>query len=36
MLAKLLEKRKKIGLNKVYWRGDRAMQSSIKDQYDFK
>ena len=35
-LAKLLEKRKEIGLNKVSWWGDRAVEIRIKDQYDFK
>lgn len=35
-LAKLLEKRKEIGLNKVSWWGNRAVEIKIKDQYDFK
>lgn len=35
-LAKLLEKRKKIGLNKVSWWGNRSVEIRIKDQYDFK
>ena len=35
-LAKLLEKRKKIGLNKVSWWGNRAVEICIKDQYDLK
>ena len=35
-LAKLLEKRKKAGLNKVSWWGNRAVEIKIKNQYDFK
>ena len=35
-LGKLLEKRKTIGLNKVSWWGNRAVEICIKDQYDFK
>ena len=35
-LAKLLEKRKEIGLNKVSWWGNRAVEIRIKNQYDFK
>ncbi|MBW8004110.1 MAG: hypothetical protein FVQ80_19335 [Planctomycetes bacterium] len=34
-LAKLLEKRKKIELNKVSWWGDRALEICIKEKYDF-
>ena len=35
-LAKLLQKRKTIGLNKVAWWGNRAVEIRIKDQYEFK
>jgi hypothetical protein len=35
-LAKLLEKRKEIGLNKVSWWGNRGVEIKIKDQYSFK
>ena len=35
-LAKLLEQRKKIGLNKVSWWGNRAVVIEVKNQYDFK
>jgi hypothetical protein len=35
-LAKILEKRKEIGLNKVSWWGNRAIEIRIKDQYGFK
>lgn len=34
-LAKLLQKRKKAGLNKVSWWGNRGVQIEIKNQYDF-
>ena len=34
-IAKILEKRKSMGLNKVSWWGNRGLQIKIKDQYDF-
>ncbi len=34
-LAEMLKQRKKIGLNRVSWWGNRGVQIKIKDQFDF-
>jgi hypothetical protein len=34
-LAEMLKQRKKIGLNRVSWWGNRGIQIEIKDQFDF-
>ncbi len=34
-LAEMLKQRKKIGLNRVSWWGNRGVQIEIKDQFDF-